>query len=98
MTKYCQDCKDIYNLNDRASQIFDSKCDICGRSGPVYFCTITFVDKELEVVFWKAPINIEINKRVKTILIDQFDNLFTLEEMTQYRALKFISDRLYHGL
>jgi hypothetical protein len=93
LTNYCLDCKQLYDLNDRAFQIFDSSCDICGKSGYVYICPYTEIDEDLGVVIWKKPINIKIGKRKATILINKFDNLLTNEEKIQWLCITSIVKR-----
>ena len=72
---YFTSCKDKYGLNERAFELFDSKCDICGRPGTVSICPLTEIDWDLKVIIWKKPIKIQVGKRTKDIMIDMFTNI-----------------------
>jgi hypothetical protein len=77
---YCDDCKNLYGLNNRISRRNNSECKICGKKSiETNFCTNTKVDEELGIVIWKEPKNIQIKVgerfRNNTILISKFKEL-----------------------
>ncbi len=77
ITNYCEKCKQKYNLNNRIFKIFSSTCDICGAiNTSVYCCSLTIIDKCLNVIIWEYAKNIQINGRNKQILIKTFVEMF----------------------